>query len=493
MYFNILWDVGYRQVKTVNVNYNYVRPKGEKLKTFGGKASGHESLKVMFDKIHKLISSKVGKTYKLKPIDCLDIANIIGENVVCGGVRRTSEIALMDTDDEECINAKNNLYTQEGGAWKVDKDIIHRQMSNNSIFYREKPTREKLKWHMEKMRYTGEPGFVNEEAALKRNPNFKLVNPCAEILMDSRGMCNLTTINVMAFVKYDESDIPKLDLQGLLKAQGLSARAGLRMTTRNIELPKWDMVQQRDRLLGCSITGWQDMVNALSMSREEESEVLRMLRNEARTEADKYANQLGLNKPLLITTVKPEGSLSQLPTVSSGVHFSHSPHYVRRVRISSTDHTVKACEDLGYPVFPEVGQDWETCSTKVVEFPVKAPEGRTKYDVSAIEQLEIYKMFMENYVDHNVSITIHVREHEWGEVEEWVWDNWDGIVAISFLSLDDSFYQLLPYESISKEEYEERKSKMNTFLPSLISKYEKQEVEIDVGDESCESGVCPIR
>ena len=116
-----------------------------------------------------------------------------------------------------------------------------------------------------------------------------------------------------------------------------------------------------------------------------------------------------------------------------------------------------------------------------------------KADVSAVEQLENYKLFMENYVDHNCSITVHVRDHEWEQVEEWVWENWDDVVALSFLSYDESFYELLPYEAISEEEYLSRKAAMRPFNPSLISKYEKEETELDVGAADCANGVCPIR
>jgi ribonucleoside-diphosphate reductase alpha chain/ribonucleoside-triphosphate reductase len=234
-------------------------------------------------------------------------------------------------------------------------------------------------------------------------------------------------------------------------------------------------------------------MNRLNYSRDEQIVLLKNLRAAAREEVEKYAKELGEAVPELVTTVKPEGTQSQLPTVSSGVHYSHSPYYLRRVRISADDPLVKVCEELDYPVYPEVGQRMEDCITKVVEFPVKAPEGKTKYDVSAIEQLEDYKMFMENYVDHNVSITVHVRDHEWSLVEEWLWENWDDVVAVTFLALDDNFYELLPYESISKEEYEEKVEALAPFRPSLISKYEKEEVLFDIGDDGCESGVCPIR
>lgn len=483
----------YRNIKTVIIDYDHVRPKGEKLRTFGGTASGHTSLKNMFYKIDRVIK-KAGilsesKIVKLRAIDCLDIANVIGENVVVGGVRRTAEIVLVDADDQECIEAKSKLYTMEDGKWIVNEEILHRQMSNNSIYYKEKPSREKLKWQLERMRYSGEPGWVNEVAGSKRRPNFNGVNPCGEILLDNKGLCNLTTINVFAFV-YDGN---KLDVQGLLKAQRLSARASYRMTCVELELPMWNNVQQRDKLLGCSLTGWMDMVNATAMSKDEQANLLRQLRDAAKKEAEMYSAELGGRVPVLVTTVKPEGTLSQLPVVSSGVHYSHSPYYIRRVRINSHDPLVKVCEELGYPVLPEVGQEWETCTTKVVEFPVKAPEGKTKYDVSAIEQLETYKLFMENYVDHNCSITVSVRPDEWEKVEEWVYENWDDTVALSFLPLEDSFYQLMPYESITEEEYNKRSAEMKPFRPSLITKYEKEEIELDFGSDGCDTGACPVR
>lgn len=492
-YFDVLYRSEYKNITTILINYDHVRPKGEKLKKFGGTASGHDSLKIMFSKIDGVIKKLdiLGSESRisLRPIDCLDIANIIGENVVSGGVRRSSEIILMDSDDTECIDAKSNLYKQVDGQWTVDKDLIHRQMSNNSIFYKTKPTREMLHWQMEKMRYSGEPGWINGEAGAKRRTNMHGVNPCGEILLDDAGMCNLTTLNVFSFVRQDGT----LEISALTRAQRLSVRAGYRMTCVEMELHNWNEVLQRDKLVGTSLTGWQDMVNATGMSKDEEAELLRQLREIAHDEAKKYSKELGQNEPLLVTTVKPEGTLSQLPTVSSGVHYSHSPYFVRRVRISSNDPLVKVCEELEYPVFPEVGQEWETCKTKVVEFPVKAPLGKTKYDVSAIEQLENYKMFMENYVDHNCSITVHVKNDEWEAVEQWVWDNWDIQIGLTFISLDESFYKLMPYEAITEQEYFERVAKMKPFIPSLISQYEVEEEETDATDADCVGGVCPVR
>jgi ribonucleoside-diphosphate reductase alpha chain/ribonucleoside-triphosphate reductase len=495
-FMRVLWSAEFRKINTVILNYDHVRSKGEKLKTFGGTASGLQSMKNMFMKIGKVVEKAsvraVDGRVKLHPIDCLDIANIIGENVVVGGVRRTAEIVLVDQDDDECIAAKSELYKKEDEKWVLDPEIAHRQMSNNSIYYTSKPTREGLNWHLKQMRYSGEPGWVNESAGKKRRPNFQGVNPCAEILLDSKGLCNLTTLNVMGFVELVDG-VGVLDRAGLIAAQKLSARAGYRMTCTELEIPDWNAVQQRDKLLGCSLTGWQDMVNATGLDMDGQKELLAELRSAAHDAANQYAEELDSPEPLLVTTIKPEGTLSLLPVVSSGVHFSHAPYFIRRIRISADDPLVKVCEELGYPVYPEVGQTRENATTKVVEFPVRAPSGRIKSDVTAIEQLEIYKLFMENYVDHNCSITVHVRDEEWGAVEEWVWGNWDDLVALSFLPYDDSFYELLPFEEITREEYERRVSEMKPFIPSLISKYEKEETDFDIGNDGCEGGVCPVR
>ncbi len=500
-FFTILNSHRYQNIRTIIMNYDNVRAKGERLKRFGGTASGHESLKIMFEKITTVIQNlgkeervstgHTGKNRcKLRPIHCLDICNIIGENVVVGGVRRTAEVGIIDPNDEESIRAKSGLYyLNERKEWVENKAISHRKMSNNSIFYEAKPTREQLIWQLNQMRQSGEPGFINAEAGRKRRSDFQGVNPCAEILLRDRGLCNLTTINVAAFVGQDG----QLDREGLLEAQRLSVRAGIRMTCLELELHKWDDVQKHDRLLGISMTGWQDAMSALNYNEEQEIELMALLKQTAHQEASDYSSQLGIPKPLLVCTIKPEGTLSLLPGVSSGLHHSHSPFYIRRIRINSTDPLVKVCEKLGYPVLPENGQSLETCTVKVVEFPQKSPVKRTKYEVSALEQLETYKRFMQHYVDHNASITVTVKNDEWDAVEDWLYENWDDVVAVSFLALDDNFYPLLPYESITEEEYNKRISNMRAFIPSMLTEYEREEFSTDPGESGCENGVCPLR
>lgn len=487
-FFNIFSLKEYNQIDTVIFNYNNVRPQGERLKTFGGYASGHQPYIKMIDKIYNIFKKDNQNRKNLQTIDCMDIANIIGISVVSGGVRRTSEVILFEPNDNDIYKSKTNLYKQIDGKWVIDKNIEHRRMSNNSIQYEEKPTKQQWHKHINEMRFSGEPGFQNLQAAKSRREDAEGGNPCMEILLRNRGMCNLTEINVMGFV-----DNNILNYDALYKAQKLSARAGYRMACIDFELNKWDKVNKEDMLIGCGLTGWQDMVNATNMKKEEQIELLKSLKNIAHKSADELAGQLGKNRPKLYTTIKPSGTLSQLPTVSNGVHFSHSPFFIRRVRINAHDPLVEVVKELGYSINPEVGQTWEDCDTIVIDFPIQAPNGRTKYDVSAIEQLEIYKMFMDYYVDHNTSITIHVRDNEWEDVENWCYENWDNIVAVSFLSLNDSFYQLMPYEEISEKKYNELISNMKQFNPNLLQKYERNEIELDIGNDSCENGVCPIR
>lgn len=179
-YFQIITQKQYKDIEFILVNYDNVRPAGERLRTFGGYASGEQAIKQMFDKINKLITSKKenGQWYKIKPIDALDIATIIAENVISGGVRRSSEIVFCDPDDKEVIEAKNNLYVKnKNDEWVVNEDLIHRSLSNNTILYKEKPSPEQLKEHFQSMRFSAEPGFGNLQAMQKRRPDAQGGNP----------------------------------------------------------------------------------------------------------------------------------------------------------------------------------------------------------------------------------------------------------------------------------------------------------------------------
>ncbi len=494
LFFDILSSKQYVGVEYIFINYNNVRPEGERLRTFGGYASGHNNIKQMFEKIYRIFKEKRNINYQqwqtITPIDALDIATIIAENVVSGGVRRSAEIVFCDADETEVLNAKANLYYQDDdGNWIENKQTLNRALANNTVIYKKKPTREELHAHFEKLKISGEPSFANFEEMKRRRADVQGGNPCFEILLKDRGVCNLTEVNLMGFVNPDGT----FDKKEMLKAQRFSARIGYRMASIELELHEWNLVNQEDRLTGCSITGVMDFKNATSISDDDFAKLLRDLRKTATNSSYELADFLKMNRPKLVTAVKPSGTISQLPTVSSGVHFSHAPYYIRRVRVNAKDPLAQALSDAGFPWNPEVGQTAEEHRTKVFEFPVKAPEGRTKYDVSAIEQLELYRTLMKNYVDHNASNTVHVRPEEWMEVEQWVYDHWDEIVGVTFLSLDDSFYQLLPYEAISREQYQSLSEKLPKFNPNILRQYETFEDEFDILDADCESGVCPVR
>lgn len=565
--FNILTSKEYDDVHSIKFSYNSVRPKGERLKTFGGTASGHEPLMEMYEGIHKVLTNQIDPTLDpievdekgyghIRPIHILDFGNLIGNNVVVGGVRRTAEIFLFDADDYESLLAKygiNGLWTEEQLAhhtkvgklldnigikpeWFDDLDIgkaregiNHRRMSNNSIGFVEKPDNKFMDLVFELMQAEGEPGFVNLAEAAERvlntlgieNPTKRQIlnkadeiglNPCVEVILHSKNVCNLTTINVKAFVNEDGT----LDREGLLEAQRLSARIGLRMTLVTLELPEWDKVQKRDRLLGVSLTGWKDAMGLLEFSQEEEDELKEVLHKVAREEADNYSKQLRVNAPMFVTAVKPEGTLSQVAGgVSSGLHWAHSPYFIRRVRINANDPLVKVAEELDWKIHAEVGTNLNgidlyspteleseeaiaAAKTLVIDFPVKSGAEVTKDDVSIEEQFENYFSFQSIYTEMNTSNTMTVKEEdgEWDKAKEIVLDGWDNFVGVSFLSHDGGTYTLAPYEAITEEEYNKLDKEMKPFEAELLKKYEIGETEADlsdVDDPDCVSGVCPIR
>ena len=516
--------------KTIRINYDSVRPNGEKLLTFGGTASGHESLRDMFTGIQRVLQGTLDPAIdrpmmvmplehpdmgQVRPVHILDIGNLIGYNVVVGGVRRTAEINLADPDDWEIILSKYGI----NGIWDaahhelvmmkvkdvlgfvpqwmqdlklMDKDarpMHHRRMSNNSIAFEKKPSREMLNLLFTIMQREGEPGFVNLEAANKRRPNAKGLNPCAEILLDSYGVCNLTTVNVMSFVNDGV-----LDFTGLAQAQALSTRAGIRMTLLDLELPHWDFVHKRDRLIGTSLTGWQDAMSALDYTVEQEAQLLTVLEQIETDEALKYSTLLRIPVPLLGTTVKPEGTLSQVAGgVSSGIHHSHAPYFIRRIRINANDALVKVARALNWTVTPDTGEDLLNPRTLVVDFPIKSATKKTKDDVFVDEQFDTYFRFQEYYTQHNTSNTIHVRPDEWERCEEIVWDKWDDFIGVSFLAYDGGSYDLAPYEAIDESTYNYMKSKMMPFDVSYLHAMEATKSDTELIDESCADGACAVR
>lgn len=537
-FMKLVTEEQYDNIAHIKISYNSIRPKGERLKTFGGTASGYEPLKDMFIGIDKVLKDQLDTSlapmegtglFNVRPIHVLDIGNLIGNNVVVGGVRRTSEIFLCDVDDWEVILAKYGLreiedwseHTELGTKlyalgvlpewWDNVQEVIkrtsltHRYMSNNSIMFREQPSKELLNVVFSLMKDTGEPGFVNIEAAQKRRPNVKGVNPCGEVLLDSKQVCNLTTINMMAFIKdksitSPDGEVAKLfllDYPALMEAQVLSVRAGMRMTCIDLELPEWNEKHKRDRLIGASMTGWKDAMEALDYSIEQEAQLLNLLSEAAYQETIRYSYVLRIPQPLLATTIKPEGTLSQVANgVSSGLHVSHAPYYIRRVRINANDPLAVMAAKLGWDVKPENNDNndtLETAKTLVVSFPVKSTAKKTRAEQTIEEQFDNYFMFQDNYTTHNSSNTITIKDGEWEIAENTIYDNWDNFIGVTFIPYDGGTYEQMPYEEISEETYNTMIEGFKPFDLELLRSIESEETEKDVENmTSCDSGICPI-
>lgn len=330
--------------------------------------------------------------------------------------------------------------------------------------------------------------------------NGVMTGQCAEILLPPNAVCNLTTVNMVSFA--DEQG--NVDWDGLEEAFILSARAGYRMTCVDLELEGWNVAHHRDRLTGCSMTGWQDFIAKMSnntfVRAGGKAGILKWLRNVIHEAGEDIASELKTPVPLLMTALKPEGSLSLVANgVSPGVHWQHSPYFIRRIRVNAHDPLALTAKELGWQIHPEVGQDMETATTLVIDFPVHSPSEVTKADIPAVEQLKEYILFQKFYTDMNTSNTITVKPDEWEEVEDFVYNNWDDMLGVTFLELNSTYYPLMPYEECTKEEYEELKSKMKPFDPDVLNAMELstrnmgKEFEILDDRAECSQGVCPIR
>lgn len=480
--------------KDISFDYSQIRPAGARLKTMGGKASGPEPLKSLLSFARERIFSRQGR--RLRPIDAHDIICKIGECVVAGGVRRTAMISISDLDDVEMRDAK------KGQFFMTDP---HRAVANNSAAYEQKPTSTELmeEWVALMKSGSGERGIFNRGGLANTLPKrrveyFKSVgflgedgvvrgsigmNPCAEIILQSKQFCNLSEVIARA----DDTEA------SLLRKARLAALLGTyqsSLTKFNYISKEWTNHNKAERLLGVSITGQWDSPAV------RQPEVMRKVRDAAIKANIAYAKRFGIERSNAVTAVKPSGTVSQTFNCASGIHPRHAPYYIRRVRISATDSLFKLLRDQGVPYYPEVGQLMGEANTYVFEFPVKAPdqskEARFKDDFSALEQLEYWKRVKLNYTEHNPSATISVSEDEWIGVVDWLQKNWDIIGGLSFLPRTNHVYRLAPYEEITKEEYEECMNRFPRVDYSKLIAYERQDETEMKKELACAGGTCEI-
>lgn len=460
---------------------NKIRPAGARLKTFGGRASGPKPLEDLFKFTVNVFRHAAGR--KLTSVECHDIICKVADIVVVGGVRRSALISLSNLSDDRMRNAKN-------GQWWVDN--VQRALANNSAVYTERPDMEIFlkEWLSLIESKSGERGIVNRGAIQRkikdlgaRDSNFDFgLNPCAEIFLRPAGFCNLSEVVIR------ENDTLDTLKQKVEFATILGTFQSTLTDFRYLR-PIWKKNAEEERLLGVSMTGIMDHP-VLSKVSDEAIEWLKTLKSVATTVNREWSEKIGINHSVAITCTKPSGTVSELVQSSSGIHPKYSEYYIRTVRGSNEDPITKLMIDFGVPNEPDVTKPEKTT---VFSFPVYAGSNGIKRDsMSAVEQLEHQKMFNENWCDHNVSITVYVREDEWLEVGSWIYKNWNHVYATSFLPHSDHVYAQAPFQEITKEQYEQMKVKMPTIDWTKLSDYEKEDKTESQQSLACVAGVCSI-
>jgi len=451
-----------------------VRPKGARLKTFGGRASGPEPLVNLFEFTTQLFQKAKGR--KLTTLECHDLVCKIAEIVVVGGVRRSALISLSDLKDDEVARSKVGAWWESNGQ---------RALANNSAVYESKPSlgtflREWTNLYDSK---SGERGIFNREAAAiaaGRSGRRQIdgiefgTNPCSEINLRPYQFCNLSTVPVSG------SD----DIERLHKKVRLAATLGTwQATLTNFKGLRaiWKKNTEEERLLGVSMTGI--FGNALLNGKEDGlGERLEAFKATAVETNAKWSEKLGIAQSTAVTCVKPEGNSSQLTATSSGLHPWYSPYYIRTVRSDKKDPLGQFLRDSGVPceddvMNPEVGD--------VFSFPIQAPKDAvTRHDLTAVQHLDLWLTYQRHWCEHKPSVTINVKEDEWLEVAAWVYKNFDEVTGVSFLPSSDHTYKQAPYQEITAEQFAEAISKMPEALHwELLAHYEENDEKVIGGRE----------
>ena len=445
-----------------------VRGRGAVIKGFGGTASGPEDLCDGIAKVSTILEKRAGK--KLRPIDCLDIMNIIGAIVVAGNVRRSAQIAIGDADDVEYLLAKR---------WDMGNIPSWRAMSNNSVVCNDIKDLHEYFW--DGYEGKGEPyGLINLRLSRKigrlgdtnyPDPDVMGYNPCAEQSLAAYETCCLAEV-YLSNIESKKEFIDVCKLLYRINKHSLSLSCHLQETA--------DIVHKNMRM-GIGVTG---VLQA--------SDVQRSWLNDAYTELrafDKeYSAKHGFPESIKLTTVKPSGTLSLLPGVTSGCHPAYSHYMIRRIRIAADHSLVQVCREHGYPVeFQRNFDGTDDHSTMVVSFPFAYPEGtKIAAEMTAIDQLEVVKWLQAEWSDNSVSCTVYYRKEELPEIKKYLAKNYkNNHKSLSFLLHNEHGFKQAPLEEITKEAYDALVASTR-----LITKVEDASFE---GDLECAGGVCPVK
>ena len=459
-----------------------VRGSGERLKTFGGRASGPEPLVDLFNFCIEVFQKAKGR--KLTSVECHDIVCKIADIVVVGGVRRSALISLSNLSDQRMAKAKS-------GQWWIDEG--HRALANNSVAYTEKPDFQSFLAEMQTMYESkaGERGIFSRVAAQKiagrngrRDNTYEFgTNPCSEIILRSNQFCNLSEIVVRAD-----------DTLETLKAKSETAAiiGTLQATLTDFRYLRncWKKNTEEEALLGVSMTGIMDHYLLSKGDSPDLVKWLEEVRDVAVDTNEKWAKKLGIAQSAAITAVKPSGTVSQLVDSASGIHPRFSKHYIRRVRSDKKDPLAVFMEASGFPV----EQDVMSPSSSVFSFPVKAPSTSvTVEQVGAMEQLQLWKAYQNHWCEHKPSITVYYTDDEFLQVAQWIWDNFDICSGISLLPFSDHVYQQAPYEDITAEQYDELLAAMPQGVSwDDLENHEQEDNTTGSQELACVGGSCEI-
>lgn len=445
-----------------------IRGKGTPIKGFGGLASGPEDLCVGIERINKVINNRAGK--KIRPIDALDMMNIIGAIVVSGNVRRSAQIAIGDCDDIQFLRAKR---------WDLGNVPNWRAMSNNSVVCSDLSMLPDEFW--EGYIGNGEPyGLINLKSARSMgrigeiqypDPEVMGFNPCAEQSLAPFETCCLAEV-YLPNIQTEER------LHQVLKYLYRINKHSLRLPCH---LKETESIVHKNMRMGLGVTGY---LQATEKQRKWLPKAYSILR-----EYDKeYSAIQGFPESIKLTTVKPSGTLSLLAGVTSGAHPAFSQYYIRRMRMASNIPLVEDCRKAGYKVeFQRNFDGTEDRGTVVVEFPVSHPKGtKLASDMTAIDQLEVVKRLQTDWSDNAVSVTIYYKKEELPAIKEWLKSNYeDNLKTVSFLLHSEHGFDQAPMEEITKQEYD--KLVKGTTPITRISYMD------DLLEDDCSGGVCPIR
>lgn len=426
------------------VDYSRVRPAGERLKVFGGRASGPDPLNRLFTFTIDTFTRAKGR--KLTSIEVHDLMCMIGEIVVVGGVRRSALISLSNLSDHRMRDAK-------AGQWWTDNP--QRGLANNSVAYTEKPSAEIFmeEWLSLVKSKSGERGIFNRNAAGQQAAKWGRrpedlsygCNPCSEIILRDKQLCNLSEVIIREDDTVDTllEKVEVATILGTLQAT---------LTDFNFVSEAWSENTAEEALLGVSLTGIMD--NALMSGvdgKKKLTAILNELRDHARDVNHEWAERLGISASTAITCVKPSGTVSQLCNTASGIHARHNHHYIRTVRVDKKDPLYPFMKERGFVTEDDV---MRPDSTAVVSFAIEAPESSvTRDQVSALEALDLWLVYQREWCEHKPSVTITVRDEEWPAVGAWVYDHFDEVSGISFLPHTDHTYQQAPYQDMTADEY----------------------------------------